>query len=278
MSVEFSPLISCAWLNIHLNDPGLIIVDIRSPEEYQSHIPGAVNVPFPSWSVTRGELSLEMPDLIGLNNIIGNAGIRSASQIIVVHKTGNPYPLADAARVADTLIYAGVKSVAILDGGHDKWLRDGFLLSDVPSRPISVQFEARLKSHMVVDRDYVKQQLGRAIIVDARGSDYYFGASREAHALRPGHIPGAHSLPAPWIWNADGTYKDNEILRQIAAGITGISGENEIIIYCGIGGFTSAWWFVLTQLLGYKNVKFYDGSIQDWSHDLSLPMTTFHWD
>jgi thiosulfate/3-mercaptopyruvate sulfurtransferase len=278
MTTEFSSLVSTGWLNSHLADPGLVILDVRSVDEYRLHIPGATNVPFPDWSVTRGELSLELPDLPDLFKIIGSAGIQANSGVVVVHKTGNPYPLADAARVADTLIYAGVRSVAILDGGQDKWLRENLPLSEVPLRPNPVQFIGNPDSTMFVSRDHVKQQIGQAIILDARGADFYCGANKEASSQRPGHIPRARCLPAPWIWNPDGTYKDIEVLRQMASGIAGLPDVREIIIYCGVGGYTSAWWFVLTQLLGYRNVKFYDGSAQDWARDPTLSMTTFQWE
>jgi thiosulfate/3-mercaptopyruvate sulfurtransferase len=278
MTTEFSPLVSTGWLNSHLADPGLVILDVRTPADYQSHIPGAVNVPFSDWSVTRAELSLELPDQADLFKIIGSAGIQTDSRVVVVHKTGNPYPLADAARVADTLLYAGVRSVAILDGGQDKWPRENLPLSEVSIKPTPVQFIGNPDSTMFVSRDHVKQQIGQAIILDARGADFYCGANKEASSQRPGHIPSARCLPAPWIWNPDGTYKDIEVLRQMASGIAGPPGAREIIIYCGVGGYTSAWWFVLTQLLGYCNVKFYDGSAQDWSRDPTLPMTIFQWE
>jgi thiosulfate/3-mercaptopyruvate sulfurtransferase len=65
---------------------------------------------------------------------------------------------------------------------------------------------------MFVSREHVKQQIGQAIILDMRGADAYCGAVKESNCQRPGHIPGARSLPAPWIWNPDGTYKDIEVL------------------------------------------------------------------
>jgi thiosulfate/3-mercaptopyruvate sulfurtransferase len=278
MTADFSPLVSSGWLNSHLADPGLVILDIRSPAEYQSHIQGAVNVPFLDWSVTRGELSLELPNQPDLYKIIGGAAIQTDSRVVVVNKTDNPYPLADATRVADTLLYAGVRLVSILDGGQDKWLRECLPLSPVPVLPSPVQFTGNLDSDMFVSREHVKQQIGQAIILDARGADVYCGVVKEANSQRPGHIPGARCLPAPWIWNPDGTYKDMEVLGQMASGIASPPGAREIIIYCGVGGYASAWWFVLTQLLGYCNVKFYDGSAQDWTRDPTLPMTTFQWE
>jgi len=117
---------------------------------------------------------------------------------------------------------------------------------------------------MLVAREYVQENIGKALIIDARDADVYFGATVEAFAPKAGHIPGAKSLPAPWIWNADGTFKKTEALRELTSNIIEKDSSREIIIYCGIGGYSSAWWFVLTQILGFKNVRLYDGSAQEW--------------
>jgi thiosulfate/3-mercaptopyruvate sulfurtransferase len=217
-----------------------------------------------------------MPDDADIFKTIGDAGIKTGSTVIVVHKADNPFPLADANRVADTLLYAGVSDVAVLDGGHDKWTSEARPLSCDLVEPHRVEFSNETDKTMFVSRDYVRKQLGKSVILDTRSADAYFGATKES--ARAGHIQGAKSLPTPWVWNSDGTYKDIDELREIAVSIAGEPGSREIIIYCGAGGFTSTWWFILTQLLGYKNVKFYDGSMQDWVRDPDLPMVTYKWE
>ena len=273
------PIVSTDWLTTNLENPGLIIIDIRSFQEYQAgHISSAINVPFPSWTTTRNELSLELLDEADLFMIISAAGIKTGSLVIIVNKADNPYPLADANRVADTLIYAGVCEVSVLDGGHDKWVKEARPLSDELVKPETVEFRNEVDKKMFVSKDYVRGQLEKSIILDARNPNVYFGITKEQDAARAGHIPGAKCLPAPWVWNTDGTYRNTDELRKMAAGIAGEPGSQEIIVYCGVGGYTSTWWFVLTQLLGYQNVKFYDGSAQDWARDTDMPMIVYRWE
>jgi thiosulfate/3-mercaptopyruvate sulfurtransferase len=121
---------------------------------------------------------------------------------------------------------------------------------------------------MFVPAAYVQKRGGEAVIIDARDAVVYDGGVTEPFADKPGHIPGARSLPAPWIWNEnpDGTYtyKDSKTLLTMASGVIGDPGSQEIIVYCGVGGYASSWWFVFTQALGYQNVKIYDGAAQEW--------------
>jgi thiosulfate/3-mercaptopyruvate sulfurtransferase len=122
---------------------------------------------------------------------------------------------------------------------------------------------------MFVAKEYVQKLSQDAVLIDARGTDVYEGAVVEPFAQKAGHIPGAKSLPAPWIWNenTDGTftYKDIETLRTMAAGVAGESKEQEIVVYCGAGGYASSWWYVFARVLGYQKVKIYDGSAQEWA-------------
>ena len=130
----------------------------------------------------------------------------------------------------------------------------------------------------MASREYTKSRTKKAGILDARDADVYFGVTIEPFANKAGHIPSAKSLPAPWIWDLktakpDGktstyyTYKSTQTLGSMASGVFRQSSGNkgqEIIVYCGVGGYASSWWFMLTQVLGYQNVKIYDGAAQEW--------------
>lgn len=272
-SRTIEPLVSVEWLSANLDDPNLVIIDIRPAEAYDAgHIPGAISepfeVPFSAWITMRDDLLLEVPDETELFAAIGSLGIAPGSSVVVV-SASNPdepfhYGLANANRVADTLIYAGVSDVGILNGGHTKWVADGLPTTTEVPTVSAVTYEAEVNERMFVSKEYVKDRIGRAVLIDARDPDVYFGAAIEAFAPVPGHIPTARSLPAPWIWFEDETYDDPEILGAMAAGVVGSNKCREVIVYCGVGGYTSSWWYILTQVLGYRNVKIYDGSAQDW--------------
>jgi thiosulfate/3-mercaptopyruvate sulfurtransferase len=264
------PLVSTEWLAEHLQDPGLVILDIRSGGDYLAgHIPNAIQIPAGLWSTVRDFLDLELPDEEALFNLIGCAAITGNSTVVVVHRTEDPtrrttYLLADASRVADTLIWAGIQNTAILDGGYDKWKNEGRKVSAAMILPLPASYRGEVNKGMLASREYIQEHTGKCLIIDARDPEVYFGATVEAFAPKAGHIPGAKNLPALWIWNADGTYKKEEILRELASGIIEKDTSGEIIIYCGVGGYASTWWFVLTQMLGFRNVKLYDGSAQEW--------------
>jgi thiosulfate/3-mercaptopyruvate sulfurtransferase len=279
------PLVSTDWLAAHQGTENLVILDVRSAKDYGSgHILNSINVPFAvpvsAWIAMRNKLLLELPEETALFSTIGSCGIKADSHVVVVSATANPpdppYPLADATRVADTLIYAGVKNVAILDGGYPKWAKEGKpTTTEVPDVKAGT-YKGKTNKTMFVSREYVKAQIGKAVIVDARDADVYIGVAMEPFADKPGHIPSARSLPAPWLWNPDGTYRDRKVLGALASGTISKNKAKKIIVYCGVGGYASSMWFVLTQVLGYRNVKFYDGSAQEWVRYYN--MVPYQWD
>lgn len=269
------PIVSTGWLQANSGLKNLVILDVRSAGEYATgHIPGSVNVPFEvpfsPWITMRDDLLLEVPDEASLFETIGSCGITGESLVVIVTSKATPpdppYPLANATRVAATLIYAGVKNVAILDGGYPKWAAEGKPVTKEVPRVKKVKYEGKVRQDMFVSAEYVQKHFGKAVIVDARDADVYFGVKIEPFANQPGHIPTARSLPAPWMWKEDGTYLPKEVLAEMASGVIG-DRNREVIVYCGVGGYASAWWFVLTQVLGYENVKFYDGSAQEWGKE-----------
>jgi len=310
-----APIVSTDWLEKNLGSPNLVIVDIRNPATYGSgHIPDSINEAFATgfdpcagpisnwvigtqWRETENCLWVEVPDIKDLNLTIQNLGIEHDSRVVIVTDPDpeGPVPyygLSDATRVAFTLIYAGISNVAILDGGYAKWhAEDKPTIQGDSPHVLPGTYGGDANEEMTVSGEYVQSHLSE-IIIDARDTDVYYGERIEPQCTpRKGHIPSAKCLPAPWIWdchaNKDGTcayytHKDTAILKEMASGaIRGPRGnqEQEIIVYCGLGGYGSAWWFVLTQVLGYNNVKLYDGAIQEWGPGyLDYPMVAYRWE
>jgi thiosulfate/3-mercaptopyruvate sulfurtransferase len=193
---SIDPVVETAWLAESLSRPGLIVIDIRPEEEYSSgHIPGALNLPFAAWKTGRDGLELELPDEAVLFDLLGQAGITPDGAIVIVHNVDNSYPLADACRVADTLIYCGCDSVGILNGGQRKWSEEKRALSKRRVKAKPVKYSHKTAKETFVTKDYVLKALGKAVILDTRDPDVYYGVRQEPHAKRPGHIPGARCLP-----------------------------------------------------------------------------------
>lgn len=271
-----APVVSTQWLAQAHN---VVIVDVRVGGYDQGHIPGSISIPgfpFGPWSVgtpfdvpdpTLG-LWMEFPTANALAGLLASNGITLKSTVVVVGAPGEPaeYGYADATRVAITLIYAGVKNVAILDGGFPQWVADGRpVTSAIPVITPVNPYAVRPPANMVVGTEYVQKHIGKSIIIDARDAVVYLGGQTEPwtpDAL--GHIPTAVSLPAPLIWDSGGIYRSAADLQDMVTAAIGHGKGKEIIVYCGVGGYGSSWWFVLTQILGYQHVKFYDGSAQAW--------------
>lgn len=296
MDRKIPPVVSTNWLAENLNLPNLVIIDIRSREEYlRGHVPNAVNVPFEvpesAWTVMKGSLMLELPPKESLFKTIGSIGIKKDSLIVVVGKIGScacpsgtcPFPLADAGRVATTLLYAGLKNVAILNGAHETWADEGRPLSIDDVKPAPTAYEGVTNDAMLVSKEYVLNKVNskdpKTVIIDTRDPDVYFGVTVEPFSPVPGHISGAKNLPAPWLWVENRKYRDVEAIRAMVTALVGGDKSREIIVYCGVGGYTFAWGFVLKEMLGYANVKLYDGSYEEWTVvEPCGPVTVYKWE
>lgn len=290
-------IVSTDLLKFNLNRGNLIVLDVRGEDAYNTgHIPGAINVPDFMWYINPPfgpDLPwMEMPPKEYLFELIGNAGITRYSWVVVVGATSGLllpqaplalYSTAGITRVAITLLYAGVEYVSILDGGYDKWAMEGKPVSTDPVTPIPVTYKGTVDKTMLVSAEYVESKIGKSLIVDARDEIVYNGTVTEPWAPDPGHISTARNLPTPTLWNVkvgeDGnavyiTYKDTLTLWRMVFNVVGWNWFREIIVYCGVGGYASTAYFVLTQVFGMRNVRLYDGSTQEWNGMLGKPLVT----
>jgi thiosulfate/3-mercaptopyruvate sulfurtransferase len=290
------PIVSTQWLGDNRSFPNLVILDTRVPDNYaKGHIPGAINVTglgnfYLCLFAPDCGLWMELPEDEALLTTIGNAGITSNSLVVVVGRTVDPfaaYAVADAARAAITLLYAGVKNVAILNGGYDKWAAEGRPTSTVPVTPAPVTYTGAVNKAMFVTKDYVEDKIGKSLLAEARDADIYYGLIQEPWTVRAGHIPSAKNLPAPWFWTFEkdkngaityGAWKDAKVIREMALAVLGEDASKEIIVYCGVGGYASPLWYALTQMIGYTNAKIYDGSMQEWSADPNAPVIKYRYE
>lgn len=286
----FGATVSPWWLNRCAEYLDLVVIDLRSADEYAtSHIPNSVSVPFEpvsAWSdIGPGDLLLEMPPSANVFATLSSIGVSNpnpATKVVLVHGVGVPaFPQAAGPRVATTLKYAGISEgrVAVLDGGFPGWELEGFPITTAVPTPVAKTYTAQEDRSFLVNIGYVAANLNKKdqgiYLVDGRDDSVYNGSVIEEWALKPGHIPSAVSLPAKNIWNADGSYKSAlQLLAQFRSAVGWNVGRNrgQIIVYCGVGGYASSWYFVLTRILGFDNVVMYDGSAQEWSqyYDMEL--------
>lgn len=268
-----APVVTTDRLQLNLNAPGQVILDIRKVEEYKAgHIPGAVSSIYNTWAVKKGDLLNELPAEDDLRDALGAAGIRQDTTVVIIGKTDTPSDRADITRVGWTMKYAGVANVSLLSGAFNKWTADKKPVSTAPVKAKSVSYNGTFNPNIPAAKDYMMKSVGKILLVDAREKDFYAGRKKLPFVARAGHLKGAVNLPTSSVYNSDGTYKDKAALAALATPVVGSDLSREIIVYCDTGKVASTWWFMLTEVLGYRNAKLYDGSIQDWAADPNAPI------
>jgi thiosulfate/3-mercaptopyruvate sulfurtransferase len=271
-------LVDTQWAEDHLKDPKVRIaeVDYDPKANYElGHIPGAVLF---DWKndindpLTRNVLTKE-----ACQNLLQNAGVNKDTTLLLYGDFNNWF----AAFAFWVLKYYGYTDIRLINGGRKKWLQeDRALTKDVPSYSKGNFVANEPDSKIRVFLDEVKRAVSAPGLkmVDVRSPKEFSGeilAPPEyptEHAQRGGHIPGAVNIPwAQAVNDSDGTFKNTEELKQLYES-KGITPDKEIIAYCRIGERSSHTWFVLKYLLGYPNVKNYDGSWTEWGNMIANPI------
>jgi thiosulfate/3-mercaptopyruvate sulfurtransferase len=273
MSDDLSAIVSTDWLAQHLTNSRVVILDIRSAAQYsKAHIPGSFSTPFNLWAIGANGLTMELPSDDALRGLLGRSGIDPDTFVVIVNRTETDFSRADATRAAWTCMLAGVRNVGVLDGGYNKWVNENKTVTTEVPQAVSKSYSGTIDRSTKVSKDYVMEKIGESILVDGRLPQDYFGI-----ASNPGHIRSAVNMPAPWAFAHNGTFLSEQELHAMAAGVVGTDKSREIIVYCEVGGYASTWWFLLTQVLGYSNVKLYDGSVEEWFKDPKAPVSRYSW-
>lgn len=281
MAQGLGPILSTDDLAKSLKDPGIVIVDIRKVEDYKAgHIPGAVGIFYNNWAPGKGGMQNEIPADDDLIDLLSANGIQPDAAVVVYGTTATGADRVNVTRVAWTLNYAGVRKVSVLSGGFDKWVSEKKEVSLEGAKPKAASYKGKFNRDVLAKKDYVRDQIGKAIIVDVREPAFFSGQQKLPFVAKAGHIKGAVNLPTGQVFaktaGADGkeiwTYKDLDTLKNMATGVVGSDPTKEIIVYCDSGRVASAWWFILSEGLAYKNVKNYDGSMEEWTKDETYPV------
>lgn len=261
-------IITPQWLHEHLNDPGLIVLQVNYLKQdfEREHIPGARFL-WPDWLIVDApESSYNLPDLKSVNRALQNLGIEMNSKIVLTHVRND---VALTARLFLTLEQLGLKGrVSFLSGGIEAWKKAGYQTSNVLESYKKGNFKVRLQD-IIVDKNYVLQALqsNNALVVDARRKKYYDGDP--VGNPRDGHITGAVNIQYTEMFDSTGVFKsDEEMLENFTAVVP--SKEKELVAYCFIGQ-TASVVYLAGRKLGYR-IKLYDNSLQEWSYNPDLPM------
>lgn len=282
------PLVSSQWLKARLGDAGLIVLDIRSAidgggyEAYtKGHIPGAIHTDYDKggWRVTRNNVPLMLPTQAELERLLGELGIDEDSHVVIVPAGVHATDFGSAARVYWTLKVVGHEKVSILDGGFAAWRSD-------PANPVqtgnrtpspgiySVSMDKRLLAE-AGDIDLASNS--KPTLLDGRPADFFLGKVKSDRAKAYGHIPGAINLDSARFYDPE----TNRIRPKAEVeALARVIPDGPVVSYCNTGHWAATNWFVLSEILGRKDVTLYDGSMVEWTSDPTRPVSSVRtkWD
>jgi thiosulfate/3-mercaptopyruvate sulfurtransferase len=268
-------LVSTDWAAQHRSDAGVRVVevDVDTAAYDQGHVPGALG-----WNWTTELCDTLVRDIVPkekLEQLLGASGITPDTTIVLYGDNNNWF----AAWAFWQLKVYGHRDVRIMDGGRKKWLAENREVET--GKPSITATTYKAKEPDLSIRAFlpdVQKVMGRAdvALVDVRSPAEFTGEILAPPGLpetcqRGGHIPGAKSIPWGKACNDDGTFKSREELTTLY-GSQGVTPDKQVIAYCRIGERSSHTWFVLKYLLGYQDVKNYDGSWTEWGNLVGAPV------
>jgi thiosulfate/3-mercaptopyruvate sulfurtransferase len=272
-----SALVSTDWVAEHLHDPRvrLLEVDVDTTAYERGHIQGAVGI---NWTTQLGDpIRRDIPDRAAFELLMSHSGVSNDTHVILYGDNNNWFA-AFAYWVA--AIY-GHRHMALMNGGRKKWELEGrALVTDLPTiQPMNYHAtgpDPSLRAYLKDMLGVVEHRANGSTMVDVRSPAEYNGEivappGLPETAQRCGHIPGAQNIPWAQAANDDGTFKSAEQLRELY-GAKGVTPDRPVIAYCRIGERSSHTWFVLKELLGFPNVRNYDGSWTEYGSVVGVPI------
>ena len=270
-------LVDTAWVAEHLNDPNVRIVE--SNEDIllydQGHIPGAIKI---DWVADlNDQVVRDYLDREHFEKLLSAKGIGNDTTVVFYGDKNNWW----ATYALWVFKLYGHKDARIMNGGRAKWIAEGRdLTKAAPSyAPASYKAPERDDKTIRAFRDQVREHIKKSgvALVDVRSPQEYSGERThmpeypQEGTLRGGHIPTAVSIPWAKAVKEDSTFKSTADLQELY-GSQGVTPDKDVVAYCRIGERSSHTWFVLTYLLGYPQVRNYDGSWTEWGNGVGLPI------
>jgi thiosulfate/3-mercaptopyruvate sulfurtransferase len=268
-------LVETDWLEEHLEDPSVRVIEVdEDTAAYEKgHVRGAVG-----WNWTTDLHTKVGRDYVSrqeLAELLSRAGVGDGTTVVLYGGNNNWF----AAYAYWILKLRGFDDVKLVNGGRKKWeLESRELTQDVATYPATgITLSAPEREDIRALRDQVLSKLGDATFVDVRSPEEYRGEKLapdhlpQEQAQVPGHIPGAANIPWAKASNEDGTFKNADELKALYEA-EGVTDDKQVIAYCRIGERSSHTWFALTELLGYRDVKNYDGSWTEYGSLVGAPV------
>ncbi len=278
MTAEYArpdTIVSTEWVANHLDDPNirLVEVDVDTSSYDQGHVPGALG-----WNWNTQLCDTVVRDIIPKQEfeaLMSKSGIANDTPVILYGDNNNWF----AAWALWQMKLYGHQDVRLMNGGRKKWLAEARPLTTEAPRLTAGTYTASscdcsLRAYLPEVRDGMERN--GTMLVDVRSPQEFTGEILAPPGLpetcqRGGHIPRAKNIPWAKACNEDGTFKSYQDLAQLYEGV-GVTRDKPVIAYCRIGERSSHTWFVLKYLLGYPDVKNYDGSWTEWGNLVGAPV------
>jgi thiosulfate/3-mercaptopyruvate sulfurtransferase len=269
-------LVSTGWVADHKDDPNVVVAEVDENTDLygEGHVPGAVAL---HWKAElQQQVKRDVIEQSDFEQLMAAKGISNDTTVVLYGDKNNWF----AAYAYWYLKLYGHQDARIMDGGRQKWADEGReLTADEVSPPAGSYTAKPLDKSLRAWRDDVLKivENGGSILVDVRSPQEYSGeliampGYEQEGAQRGGHIPDARSIPWAQSVKEDGTFKSAEDLQTLYRS-KGVTGDGPVTAYCRIGERSSHTWFVLRELLGYPDVRNYDGSWTEWGNLVDVPI------
>ena len=273
-------LVETDWLAQHLTDPKVRVLEVDydpAANYVLGHVPGSVLV---DWRQDINDpVARDILSRTAATALLRRAGVDDDTTVVLYGDFNNWF----AAFAFWVFAYYGASHLKLLNGGRKKWIAEDRPFTKEPTQVAPGRFEAKapdakLRAYLDDVRKVLPEvHAGRFSLIDVRGPKEFSGEITAPpeypteHAQRGGHIPGAKNIPWAQAVKDDGTFKSREELEALYGG-KGVTGAAPVITYCRIGERSSHTWFVLRYLLGYPDVRNYDGSWTEWGNLVRTPI------
>lgn len=268
---RFPLVIEPAQLQTHLDDSGLLIIDLCKPDTYsKAHVPGAIHIGYAQLVAMQKPVMGLLPDADTLSQLFSSIGLAPNTHIIAYDEEGG----GAAARLLWTLDAIGHENASLLNGGLHAWLKEGYPMDDTPVQATPSKYKATIVDTAIADQQFIRDHLNddNVMLLDSRSPEEYRGEKK--FAARAGRIPGAVNLD--WFNVMDQSrnmrLKPESELRALMEE-RGLTSDKTVVTYCQTHHRSALTYFVLKSL-GYSKTKGYPGSWSDWGNSEDAPLET----
>ncbi|MEP2924497.1 MAG: sulfurtransferase [Bauldia litoralis] len=274
------PLVDAAWVVDHAGQENVVIVDVRGDVENtdlgdKPYIAHAVSAPYGTagWRTEIDGVPGKIPPVADITGLIESLGIDNDDHVVIVPWGTDSTEFGSATRIYWTFRYLGHDAVSILDGGWRQYDAAGGERVAEPVTPETSSFEVTINDTLLATTEDVLAALeNKTPLVDGRPVEQFRGESKSPVVAAAGTIPGSVNLPHSELYSGEyAQFAQPETVAALASAV-GVGADNANITFCNTGHWASVAWFGLSEVLGNDKTAMYDGSMAEWTQDLSRPM------